>query len=50
MGSLDDLLGGIYSPTVTQAAVLVREVRLRVGVLSRPVTIQIVRPLTQPGT
>jgi hypothetical protein len=41
MSSLDDLLGGIYSTTVTQAAVLLREVRLRVGVLSRPVTIRI---------
>ena len=41
MSSLDDLLGGIYSTTVSQASVLVREVRLRVGVLSRPVTIRV---------
>jgi hypothetical protein len=41
MGAFDELLSGIYSTTITHVAVMVREVRLRVGVLSRPVTIRI---------
>ena len=41
MNPFDDLLSGVYSATVTEAAVLVREVRVRIGVLSRPVTIRV---------
>lgn len=41
MESLDDLLNGIYSSTVSEVSVLVREVRVRVGVLSKPVIIRI---------
>jgi len=41
MERLDELLSGIYSPTITEASVLVREVRIRVGVLSKAVTIRI---------
>lgn len=40
MARLDDLLNGL-SPTITEAAVLVREVRVRIGVLPKPVTIRI---------
>ncbi|HEX8618700.1 MAG TPA: hypothetical protein VF911_14040 [Thermoanaerobaculia bacterium] len=41
MGVFDDLLAGVYSATVTEAEVLVREVRVRIGVLSQPVRIRI---------
>ena len=40
MQRLDDLLNAL-SPTITAAAVLVREVRVRVGVLPKPVRIRI---------
>ena len=40
MERFDDLLSGL-SPTITEVAVLVRVVRVRVGVLPRPVTIRI---------
>jgi hypothetical protein len=39
--NFEDLLTGVHSPTVTDVAVLVREVRLRVGVLSQEVAIRI---------
>lgn len=39
--SFDELLSGVHSQTITEASVLVREVRVRVGVLSKPVTIRI---------
>jgi len=41
MERLDELLSGVHSATVTEVSVLVREVRVRVGVLARPVTIRI---------
>lgn len=41
MRAFDDLLSGVYSTTVTDAAVLIREVRVRIGVLTRPVTVRI---------
>ncbi|HET7712290.1 MAG TPA: hypothetical protein VFL80_10215 [Thermoanaerobaculia bacterium] len=41
MNELDELLNGVYSPTISDVSVLVREVRVRVGVLSRFVTIWI---------
>ena len=41
MERLDDLLSGIHSPTITEVSVLVREVRVRIGVLSKDVTIRI---------
>ena len=41
MGRFDDLLSGVHSATVTDIAVLVREVRVRIGVLSKYVTIRI---------
>jgi hypothetical protein len=41
MALFDELLSGVYSSTVADISVLVREVRLRIGVLSRTVTIRI---------
>ena len=41
MARLDGLLSGIYSATVSDVAVLVREVRVRIGVLSKYVFIRI---------
>lgn len=41
MNDMDDLLNGVYSPTITEVSVLVREVRVRVGVLSDYVTVRI---------
>jgi hypothetical protein len=41
MKDLDELLSGVYSATIAEAAVLVREVRVRVGVLSNFVTVRI---------
>jgi hypothetical protein len=41
MQPFEELLNGVHSATVTEIAVLVREVRVRVGVLSSPVTIRI---------
>ena len=41
MSELEDLLNGVRSPTVTHVDVLVREVRVKVGVLSKRVTIRI---------
>lgn len=41
MKELDELLNGVYSPTISDVSVVVREVRVRVGVLSRFVTVRI---------
>ena len=41
MKELDDLLSNIYSSTIAEVEVLVREARIRVGVLSNFVTIRI---------
>ena len=41
MARFHDLLSGVHSATITDVAVLVREVRVRIGVLSRYVTIRI---------
>jgi hypothetical protein len=41
MNPFDELLNGVRSATVTNVAVLVREVRVKVGVLSKAVTIRI---------
>ena len=41
MGPFDDLLSGVYSSTVTEASVLVREVRVKIGVLPTAVAIRI---------
>ncbi len=41
MKDVEELLGGVYSPTVTEVSVLAREVRIRVGVLSNFVTVRI---------
>lgn len=41
MERLDELLSGIHSTTVTEVSVLVREVRVRIGVLAKEVTIRI---------
>lgn len=38
---LDDLLSSAHSATVAEVAILVREARVRVGVLSKTVTIRI---------
>ncbi len=41
MDRFDELLNGIHSATVTEVSVLVREVRVRIGVLAKAVTIRI---------
>lgn len=41
MEAFDDLLNGIHSATISDVSVLVRQVRLRVGVLSKYVTVRI---------
>ena len=41
MERIDDLLSGIHSATVSEVSVLTREVRVRIGVLSKFVTIRI---------
>jgi hypothetical protein len=41
MERFDDLLSSLHSPTVAEVSILVREVRVRIGVLSKPVTIRI---------
>jgi hypothetical protein len=41
MQAIDGLLNGIHSATVTDVSVLVREVRVRIGVLTKYVTIRI---------
>ena len=41
MSAFDELLRGIYSATVVEVSILVREVHVRVGVLPKPVTIRI---------
>jgi hypothetical protein len=41
MDRFDDLLSAVHSTTVTEVSVLVREVRVRVGVLSKAVSIRI---------
>lgn len=41
MERFDDLLNGVHSATISDVSVLVREVRVRVGVLSKFVTIRI---------
>lgn len=41
MTFFDNLLNGAYSATITEMSVLVREVRVRIGVLVQPVTIRI---------
>lgn len=41
MNRIEDPLSGIYSSTIAEVSVLVREVRVRVGVLSKSVTIRI---------
>lgn len=43
METFEELLSGVLSATVTDVSVLVHEVRVRVGVLSTPVTIRIYR-------
>ena len=41
MNEIDELLSGVYSSTIAEVAVLVREARVRVGVLSNFVTVRI---------
>jgi hypothetical protein len=41
MRELDELLSGVYSSTIAEVSVLVREARVRVGVLSSFVTVRI---------
>ena len=41
MNHLDEFLNGVRSTTITDVSVLVHEVRVKVGVLSRYVTIRI---------
>jgi len=41
MKDVDELLKSVYSTTITNVSVLVREVRVRVGVLSQFVTVRI---------
>lgn len=42
-----NLLDGIHSATIADVAVLVREVRVRIGVLTRSVTIRIYQDATK---
>jgi hypothetical protein len=41
MNAFDDLLNGLHSQTITEVSVLVRELRVRIGILPRPVHIRI---------
>jgi hypothetical protein len=41
MKDVDDLLSGLYSASIAEISVLVRQVSVRVGVLPAPVTIRI---------
>lgn len=41
MKDVDELLSGVYSATIAEISVLVREARVRVGVLSEFVTVRI---------
>ena len=41
MKDVDELLKSVYSTTIADASVLVREIRVRVGVLSQFVTVRI---------
>ena len=41
MPSFDELLNGVYSPSVSDVAVLVREVQVHIGLLAKAVTIRI---------
>ena len=41
MSSANDLMNGIRSATITDLSILVREVRVKVGVLSKYVTVRI---------
>jgi hypothetical protein len=41
VNEIDELLSGVYSSTIAEVAVLVREARVRVGVLSNFVTVRI---------
>lgn len=41
MEQLEELLSGIHSTTIAEVSVLVREVQVRVGVLSKPVVIRV---------
>ncbi len=41
MSSYDELLNGVRSATIIDLSILVREVRVKVGVLSKSVTIRI---------
>ena len=50
MARFNDLLSGIYSTTITDVAVLVREVRVRIGVLSKYVTIRIYDDGKEPAS
>jgi hypothetical protein len=41
MKELDELLSNMHSASTSELLVLVREVRVRIGVLTRPVTIRV---------
>lgn len=41
MPSFDELLAGVYSPSVSDISVLVREVQVHIGLLAKVVTIRI---------
>ena len=41
MKDVEDLANGVYSPTVAEVWILVREVRVRIGILTKPVTVRI---------
>lgn len=43
MKEFEDLLSGVRSATISDVEVLVRELRVKVGVLTKPVTIRIYR-------
>ena len=48
MRSHEDLLNGVRSATISHLSILVRQVRVKVGVLSKPVTIRIYQDADEP--
>ena len=48
MTHYDELLNGVRSATVFDVAILVRELRVKVGVLSKPVTVRIYQNADDP--
>lgn len=41
MNDLDELLSGVYSATTSEIRILVRQLEVRIGILTRPVSITV---------